>query len=529
MVDGINGKRLFIFLFMFTVISISITGLLILERNSDSKNNNVVIPMVGTEKNQKYNGNDLEIIETRAEGEHYAYSTLRISGLKNKNVEEKINKDIEMYEEKLKNILEENFEEYDLNYMNSTVMGNFSNVLSIKLSITRVNSKDKYNFYETECLNYNLTNGEKLELADLFLPDTDIDLYIQNSMYKDLLHEYFAEENVFFNTDYWENGKFNYLVGKIDELKFIQMFQKYKKSEKKFDFTNTNIEIIYDEETVYLPYTDCLKDLVIFNKYVTEESIFEKDDIGVKDMYVCSNVYKGSGSVIIIEDITENFRIDARIMPYAGNSIITSERYKEFLETAVKSINDKKEEILEKASTNTEKYYFLTMNFEIYDFYPKYYTEYRDTDITYDAFFVYKREKTYEMAKDDFDNWFEEKLILAYTKSEYEEGSFDYLNSLISKEEDKKCKIESSNSSIAYLIDSDDTIENLEDLFMEGSNYVEIIADVLNKEVGISREEAEKKIKNKEYDLSAYGIVFETENYAVQIGYNSFSRDSIKY
>lgn len=537
--DKVSTNKIIISLIVFAIISITITAILIIQKNNTSAPNqeitsgdvNIAVKhdkIIGTKINQKYNQNDLEIIETQMQEDGLEYVSIRISGLKNKEIENKINEDIAREEASLKeNVLSNEMGEYDSRYLSEYVNANFSNVLSLALYGSKYGSNSRNQLNESRYLNYDLTTGNRLKLEDLFVPGADIDLYAQNSIYKELLHDTFSEKGVFFDPQYWESGECTYVVDEIDELKFIKEFNKYKTAPKEFCFSYNQISIVYGEDYdnyVYIRFKDCMDDLAIFDKFVTEEGIFERDDIGVKNLYVCSNATTGKGYYTFIDDVTSNFRIDARVYPVVNERILESQKYIETLEKLKQDIAGRKNDIKEIAKKNKDKYYYLTINVTINDFIPKYYCTYSEQDITYDEFYVYTEEDLYEVDKTDFSDWFENKLISA---NYYEMGA-GYLNMLLSDDEKKKCKIERKYDSVAYNINSEKVYRNLEDLFKEDSNYLSVIDKVLQREYELSTDQVAKMIKNHEYQLTNYAVEFRNEENIASVRYEEFSPESIK-
>lgn len=537
--DKVSTNKIIISLIVFAIISITITAILIIQKNNTSAPNqgstsgdvNIAVKhdkIIGTKINQKYNQNDLEIIETQMQEDGLEYVSIRISGLKNKEIENKINEDIAREEASLKeNVLSNEMGEYDSRYLSEYVNANFSNVLSLAFYGSKYGSNSRNQLNESRYLNYDLTTGNRLKLEDLFVPGADIDLYAQNSIYKELLHDTFSEKGVFFDPQYWESGECTYVVDEIDELKFIKEFNKYKTAPKEFCFSYNQISIVYGEDYdnyVYIRFKDCMDDLAIFDKFVTEEGIFERDDIGVKNLYVCSNATTGKGYYTFIDDVTSNFRIDARVYPVVNERILESQKYIETLEKLKQDIAGRKNDIKEIAKKNKDKYYYLTINVTINDFIPKYYCTYSEQDITYDEFYVYTEEDLYEVDKNDFSDWFENKLISA---NYYEMGA-GYLNMLLSDDEKKKCKIERKYDSVAYNINSEKVYRNLEDLFKEDSNYLSVIDKVLQREYELSTDQVAKMIKNHEYQLTNYAVEFRNEENIASVRYEEFSPESIK-
>ena len=541
--DKVNANKIVISLIIFAVISVAITTILIIQKNNTSVPNhenasgdvNMATKhdrIIGTKRNQKYNQNDLEIIETQMQEDGLEYVSIRISGLKNKEIENKINEDIAREEASLKEkVLSNGMGEYDSRYLNEYVDANFSNVLSLAFYGSKYGSNSRNQVNESRFLNYDLTTGNRLKLEDLFVPGADIDLYAQNSIYKELLHDTFSKKGVFFDPQYWESGECTYVMDEIDELEFIKEFNKYKAAPKDFYFYCNQVLIAYGEDYddyVYINFKDCMDDLVIFDKFVTEESIFERDDIGVKNLYVRSNVATGNGFYALVDDMTSNSRIDARISPIVGEEILESQKYSDTLEKIKQDIAGRKNDIEEIAKKNKDKYYYLAISVTINDFIPKYYCTYSEQDITHDEFYVYTEEDLYEIDKTDFDNWFEDELISACCFDSYYETDSGYVNVRLSDDEKKKCKIDKKYDSVAYNINSEKVYRNLEDIFKEDSDYLSVIDNVLQREYELSTDQVAEMIKNHEYQLTSYAVEFRNEEFFASVRYEEFSPECMK-
>ena len=90
-------------------MAIAITAGAIIVKNSNITKISISSDeVVGTKRNQKYNQNDLEIIETVNNGTDVLYSStsVRVSGLKNKEIENRINNELANAEQSVRNTFE---------------------------------------------------------------------------------------------------------------------------------------------------------------------------------------------------------------------------------------------------------------------------------------------------------------------------------------------------------------------------------------------------------------------------------------
>lgn len=532
----VSIKKLVVLLGSFIVIAVMITTALIMTNKAGSftdvssgeeKNKSNHERVIGTKKNQKYNQNDLKIIYQDTNYEGLEYKTLRINGLKNKEIENKINKELEEIEDEIRKKLVSASGEQENAYLSSNVNANYSNILSVTFYGSKSDSNYVPQINIEKFLNYDLTTGNKIKLEDLFLPGTDIDLYAQNDIYKQKLHDSFSKKNIFFNPDYWQSGELQYVLDEVDEIDFIKQYNKYKNSKKDFYLTTTGIGISYSKDgnygDVYIKYMDCLDNLVVYTKFLTKESIFERDDIGLKDLYVCSSVVdQNDQSVYLIKDLATNLRIDARINVWTSEEYNELEFFKNTLAKLKAELIEKKEEYIKIANENKDKYYFVGIVYDINRYYPKTllssYGE--EKDIEEDKFIVYEQEKTYSVSMQDFSNWFEDKLIQNYTGNRY---TLDYqLYIPISDEEKAKCDIKEKTSSIIYNLARKTSTSDLSGIFEDEIDYTTPISDYLEKYYNIDREKVENMIKNHEYVIGAYAITFKSGDIDATVDYGNF-------
>ena len=532
----VSIKKLVVLLSSFIVIAVMITTALIMTNKAGSftdvssgeeKNKSNHERVIGTKKNQKYNQNDLKIIYQDTNYEGLEYKTLRINGLKNKEIENKINKELEEIEDEIRKKLVSASGEQENAYLSSNVNANYSNILSVTFYGSKSDSKYVPQINIEKFLNYDLTTGNKIKLEDLFLPGTDIDLYAQNDIYKQKLYDSFSKKNIFFNPDYWQSGELQYVLDEVDEIDFIKQYNKYKNSKKDFYITTTGIGIYYSKDgnygDVYIKYMDCLDNLVVYTKFLTKESIFERDDIGLKDLYVCSSVVdQNDQSVYLIKDLATNLRIDARINVWTSEGYNELEFFKNTLAKLKAELIEKKEEYIKIANENKDKYYFVGIVYDINRYYPKTllssYGE--EKDIEEDKFIVYEQEKTYSVSMQDFSNWFEDKLIQNYTGNRY---TLDYqLYIPISDEEKAKCDIKEKTSSIIYNLARKTSTSDLSGIFEDEIDYTTPISDYLEKYYNIDREKVENMIKNHEYAIGAYAITFKSGDIDATVDYGNF-------
>ena len=174
-------KAKVIFVVIFCVICISITLGLVLYKNIDidqysfeegnetAEDSTQQRDVAGIDLKGTYNENDLTIQEKRVTKEKVEISYLQIYGLKDKIIQDNINKELEsvalnFYREKVKDLDE--VINVSVNMMNT---GNFANTISFEISYVAKIDDDADGFYQdSKGLNYDLVTGEEITIDKLF-------------------------------------------------------------------------------------------------------------------------------------------------------------------------------------------------------------------------------------------------------------------------------------------------------------------------------------------------------------------------
>lgn len=149
------------------------------------------------------------------------YSYIKISGLKDKDVENNINNDIK------KSVIEFGKKNDQSNYRDySYVLGNFNNILSIVLS-----TYDKDNNYIHTGLNYDLNTGEKIVFEDVFTKSAPIISILSSAVTKNLAwdvemdikydgtndEEYFSRRAELYNMDNRDTSEYEDVIFEVEK------------------------------------------------------------------------------------------------------------------------------------------------------------------------------------------------------------------------------------------------------------------------------------------------------------------------
>lgn len=289
-------KAKIIFVVAFCVICISVTLGLILYKNIEIEQEIISdIDITETDKKNKdfaginlkgtYNQNDLKVEEKRATKENIEINYERISGLKSKIIQENINRELErvalnFYREQIKDL------DKVINvFVYITNTANFANTISFEVSYVAKIDDDGDGFYQGfKGINYDLTTGDEITIDKLFTSDAPIENILRNSAYYSLAQNN-VEENLagdFVVTDY----------GDIED-EILTFINQYKKQQiKEFDFSPKEICIFYGEnKRITIDMEKYADYIAIYSRYLTDESIYETSDVGLKNLYTLSQRY----------------------------------------------------------------------------------------------------------------------------------------------------------------------------------------------------------------------------------------------
>ena len=250
-------------------------------------NNDLVINKINVQ-----NGNIVETIDYKTRnGNIIEY--LSISGLKDKEIENKINEDIK---NNVYNFIEKNPSER--NQVSVRVMGNFSNVLSISGNKnSMIWSNNQWSAVDTQyfSLNYDLTTGNKLTLEDLFISSTPINSIISQAAYHSMAWD------TSLSLDDFEGYQRNHDMDNRDtseyEEKILDIINKYKRNKDSlsFYFTPTTLNIYgfpAEHDKINrggsINLMDYMDSVSIYKKYANKD-IFESNNIGLKNIFVFTN------------------------------------------------------------------------------------------------------------------------------------------------------------------------------------------------------------------------------------------------
>ncbi|MBO5179080.1 MAG: YARHG domain-containing protein [Clostridia bacterium] len=539
-------KKIFIGIFIFAIISFSITGVLItiktnqnneytsesdetvIENQKNDLNKEKTLDLYGT-----YDKNDLKIEEIKEQIKYVAtpINIPTISGLKNKEVETKINNDIR---ERIIDKFNENINKYtQVGHIDTSVYtyANFANVISIEVSF-RYQENDEYKS-ENIFLNYELINGERLKFEDLFVTNVDMHEILRKAFYKVLASNnvwtdpYFDKESGEWKIDIYEGYdeqkgtsifKETDYIPELSEYDVNKMLKSFINSENKyFYFTPTTIYIEVKKESEYyydrfvsIDFIDIAQYVAIYDKYLTKESLYINSNIGTKKLWNCTNFntegyYEtGFAEDNLYYEITLNYKYEAPSdYPFEEAIQILKNR-------DIKKASEKLEEYKQIARNNKDKFYMVIINPYIsYDYNYRYqFAEYRSD------------EKYYNLILNGINNCIgyvdielKEKIIKDIVQFARNDNSVGYLQYFLTSYEFEKtygdAQVEKNTHDESRLYDARTLLEinSVESIFKKNIDYISELESELREELtrhsnNETQQEIDEIVENAIFELN---------------------------
>ena len=303
----LSKKRIFIIIFVW-ILLLAITGGVTWYLFKDSDKDIKLVDNIKPYYNKLdyytfYDENDLKInkkyIDEKEKFKRYGY--IEISGLKNKKIQNKINK--ELYDAVEKGANNQASSVYSRLYLNAF------NILSVMIDSYYVDKDSVKEFY-----NYDLNTGNYIKFDDLFTNTANILSIIHGGCYNKLSTDISfsllsLNKQIQAAKIYNENGAVSqYYVNKsLEELEqekktyeeemanIENLAIQYSKEvmdikEKKFLITNYGI-ILYDNDNkeITIRARDNMEYMAYYGKYINNKDIYEKDNVGLNNLFLSGN------------------------------------------------------------------------------------------------------------------------------------------------------------------------------------------------------------------------------------------------
>lgn len=249
-------------------------------------------------KDETYDINDIDCQKMYIVGgneyteEEYRYSSeaipyIKISGLKNEEIQNSINKDIKDSIVSFVNSISGEKQ------VTTTLEGNFSNILSIAVCV--YSSKNVESNYLT--LNYNLNNGKKFDLGDVFIKSTPIKMLLTEAVYERIAWNIKGE----FASEEWEkNSDMNNRDTSNYEDILYNVSNIYNEKNGKLDFTvspsevkvyNLKIEGMSVSGLAKIDMYKYMEYIAIYKRFLSSSSLYKANDVSLKDVYTFTSPF----------------------------------------------------------------------------------------------------------------------------------------------------------------------------------------------------------------------------------------------
>ena len=453
-----------------------------------------IIPEAGIDLNGTYDQNHLEFMEVVEIIGEAELTYPQIDGLKNAEVETLVNDTISATAENLKQgILNRGT---NISYMTYQVYGSFSNVLSIVLFI----SDEGYENHETAYLNFNLNDGSRLQLEDLFGAQADLLGIVRSAYYRNLTTNNLTAE-------YWES-----LQSPDEQLLYKTVTGYMAESEKAFFFTPTDIHLVGDVYSASVHMQEHADDITVYHKYLSAESLFERDDVGINDVFTCAEMPQGYDhrSIGYLE---ENFFYDIGLSEFYMSDYVSEEMQGQclaFVEGRMAALMDEVQQVRQLAKENPDQMYvlFICPYGNIYS-HSEYVDGYWQGTASYAVSFN-ELCKLYEMPKALYDSKYHARLVEAYRNNPY----YVLMGGLENAIDDDVQRTVREGEKL-YRYDSGEEL-TLDTLFVEGFDYAAAVYDYtvnhLVRYDGYAYEDAEIAAQGLSYKLAGSGLQITVPN-----------------
>lgn len=421
--------------------------------------------------NELYEENALTFVNKKVQVNNNDCEYIQLSGLKQAKAENNINKGI------LNKVKELSKKENKSIYVSKK--GNFSNILSVVFYVEEQNLTQII-----DTLNYSLVTGDKLTIKDLFLSTADITSIINKEISKQINNNSINVEDIINN--------------------------KYK-----FYFDQSAVYLLLDDNILEINFYDYYESFGLYNKYLTNISIFKNDNVEGNDLLAAS--YRGNGIYSKL-DVEDNIFIDSVI--YGDNNIDKK---------VLMGVSDALENIYDGLKT-TKEYKFLNQTGKLTKLTDIYIDKNSGLEIIKNRYNIYSlniSSNTYNVSKEYFENKMVEDVYNLHRKLKTQQ------NNLVSLNKYNDLKKESFN---LIILSNGKTLDKVTDLFIEGYNYKLEIKNIIMQKYNITEEELDNLLKDAKYDYTlkldnlneSYSIVVTLSNKRkIYISFDEFDKNII--
>ena len=360
---------------VFSVICIITTILLILYHNIDisaveednTEEEQEIIEETAEEENYpgidlkgKYNQNDLKINKEEYKKGKINAKIPKIDGLKNKDVQNKINEELEIlalncYKEQVPNLTE--VKEVQIDFYDSA---NFGNAISCYVFYNVIIADNVDETYSgTHGISFDLNTGDKITLDKLFNSKAPIEDILRNSYYYSKISRN-TEETLAGDLVVKDYGDIE-----EDMMDFIQAYKRGELTD--FTFSPHHIEIFYNDQGIDISMEKWADYICIYSRYLVDESLFEADNVGLKNIYTLSDRHQGLHYYHNYQN-ENNYFIEIMFDFELSPEDLMGEAKKQIVDQRIKEIEEEIERVKKRASSNPNEFYILNYTISTGDF-----------------------------------------------------------------------------------------------------------------------------------------------------------------
>lgn len=461
-----------------------------------------------------YDTNDIiidSLVETVNDVE---ISIPQIKGLKDTDVQNKINEDMYTKAHQLIN-------KYDaVSSATFYTHANFANVVSISFMV----GCDYEPYYKNIYFNYALTDGSVLKLEDLFFKDTDLLEIVRSSFYTSMAMYGNYDRETF--------------VTSPDEEKLFKVVKSYMESEnKKFAFSPTEIYFYsgsYMADALMIDYYD---KITIYSKYLTDESLYTGEYEGFKNIFTCSPCHYDIFEQIEYGYIEDNMWYDFTtgydyIPEYEGFDEEKVELYTAFKESIYDEFYTLIEDYRKTARNNPNKFYMVLFKPSCSLYIDSEYENGQWFNTFSNMASASNAVHIYEMPLKVYEETFKDTIIDTYRYEYFAMRGGAYLH-----EDEIPDGVRLDVKEDFYLYDyiTGEEITSLKDLFYEDSGYIDVITDKVREslpyESNLTDDEFDALIDEMSLNLEGTRITAtfpSIEDFSVSIFFDSFDNSMFK-
>lgn len=459
-----------------------------------------------------YDENDLEIEKKNLDDNNFNY--VFINGLKDKNIQDKLNVEFKSYVEGEKN--------NGATSVSFNVFLNAFNILSLEIISHYQDENEMRKFY-----NYDLTSGKEIQFDDLFTKSANVSSILYSGFYNRISTTISGEllslgkerraTEAFNETGAWaqyyygrtleeidkEIEKLNNDLNNVEDTAFRESREFENKKDKTFYLTNYGIEIPYGKySTVSLLAKSHLRYFQYYQKYLINGSIFETDDIGNKKLFL-SSVNNPILTYSYIKEIDDYAFVD-----YEFFDIKLPDFVKKYMNKKINQLVDK-----------SDKNKFTYINID------NYYHEPSDSSVGSidNKFSICTMDKSY------FKSTYFKKL---FTSKEQE--TMGPANSYYDDENDKNISCKASFQTFAVDLKKN-IYENVDEIFVDGFDYTTFLIDRYYDQYGHRNTTSENYSDDEKRKFSfklTYGSISikkEGEDNSYYLDYSSINKSYLKF